>query len=131
MLINGVDAERQDGLPTPRSILKASNALTKRLNSEIVDRRIHALLQLIYSANRLIYSANRSLFVLTMSGVNGLEFLPMISAGHTAERQPSKKPAARLVWLLLGFTAVWLAVMTRKAYGYPPHNSGRRFQGVG
>jgi hypothetical protein len=32
---------------------------------------------------------------------------------------PSKKPAARSVWLLLGLAAVLLAVMTREARGCP------------
>jgi hypothetical protein len=45
-LINGLDAERQYRPPVPRPALKASNALTERLDNSNGDRRIHALLQL-------------------------------------------------------------------------------------
>ena len=45
-LINGLDAERQYRAPVPRPALKASNALAKRRDDGIGNRRIHALLQL-------------------------------------------------------------------------------------
>jgi hypothetical protein len=50
MLINGLDAERQDRSPVSRPALKASNALAKRLDSSRVGRRIHVLLQLAWES---------------------------------------------------------------------------------
>jgi hypothetical protein len=64
-LINGLDAERQHRPPMPRPTLKASNALTKRLDNGNGDRRIHALLQ-------LALGSACSLFVLIVLGSQSL-----------------------------------------------------------
>lgn len=102
-----------------KTLVENKNAISNR---ERCNRQIWRRGRLLFNEQRLRGGPIVTRCVPTACNLEHQRLWPMSKQFHFAKRSactPSKKPAARPVWVLLGLAAVLLAAMTREAYGRP------------